>query len=275
MHLSRPIAVALVASLLLSFGAWADFSTRDPERLLDELFAEAPEINTPGKVPYFDLDGELGVIVSTGNTRASSLRAAVSGLHETEKWNNTYNAELYYRESADPANGRHEMDVTAQRFFGYGQFDYKLGQKDRRLFAYADYENDRFNGYDYRSALAVGWSQRLWRDDLSEFRYSIGPGYLLINATENNLTNINNGMILRASGEYRYRWSSGARFRQFVSTEAGTNNIRSRIESSLSASLVDDLSMKVAVVINHETKTPQSVSNLNTETSLSLVYQFF
>lgn len=269
------ILTLLTALAIFSSFARADFSLRDPERLLDELFADEPEVNTPGKVPYFDLDGELGIIVSTGNTRASSLRAAVSGLHESEKWNNTYNAELFYRESADPANGRHEMDVTAQRFFGYGQFDYKLGQKDRRLFAYADYENDRFNGYDYRSALAVGWSQRLWRNELSEFRYSVGPGYLLIDATDSNNAVINNGMIVRASGEYRYRWSSGARFRQFFSTEAGQNNIRSRFESSLSASLIDDLSMKVALVVNHETETPESVSNLNTETSLSLVYQFF
>jgi putative salt-induced outer membrane protein YdiY len=86
---------------------------------------------------------------------------------------------------------------------------------------------------------------------------------------------VNAGVIVRASAEYRYKWTSGARLRQFISTEAGEDNTKSRSETSLSANVFGSLAMKLSFILNHETDTADDVEPLSTETSVALVYQFF
>ncbi len=222
--------------------------------------------------PAFTLDGELGVLVATGNTSAASIKAAIISTQETRDWSNSYNAEMLYKESNVAGSSR---EVTAQRFYANAQFDYKLEYDDRRLFMYADFEDDRFNGYEYRASFAAGWSQRLWQNEESSFRYSIGPGYTFMEAKPETISSVNSGFITRASAEYRYTWNSGAKFRQFLSMQAGTQNIISRSETSLSASIFGSLALKLAFVAFHETNPTETNAALNTETSVTLVYQFF
>ncbi|GGW93916.1 DUF481 domain-containing protein [Alteromonas halophila] len=257
----------LVLALLLVSG-----QVSAAQDLIQTLYHAELDQDEENPVPHFTLDGELGVLVATGNTSAASLKAAVTSEHETLNWSNHYNAEMLYKES-DVADSSRE--VTAQRFFANAQFDYKLKQADRRLFLYGDYEDDRFNGYAYRASLAGGWSQRLWSDENSKFRYSVGPGYSFIEAETNTMSSVNSGFIVRASAEYRYNWSTGAKFRQFVSTEAGTENVKSRSETSLSASIFGSLALKLSLILNHETDAADANASLNTETSVTLVYQFF
>lgn len=223
----------------------------------------------------FSLDGELGMLFATGNTAASTLKAGLNSEHETRHWSNTYFAELLYKEIEIENDGKKEDKVTAERFFGYAQFDYKLDKPGQRMFMYGDYENDAFNGYDYRASLAAGWSQRLWQDEDAEFRYSVGPGYSFVAPEEGKQSTLNNGIIVRASAEYRYEWTSEAKFRQFISTEAGDDNIKSRSETSISANLFGSLAMKLSITLNHETGAPDDAEELNTETSVSLLYRFF
>lgn len=226
-------------------------------------------------LPRVSLDGELGMLVATGNTNAASLKAGLTAQYEDYRWINNYSAQLLYKESEVKKDGEKRREVTAERFFGYTQSDYKLMTPGQRLFLYGDYENDDFNGYEYRASLAGGWSQQLWQNEESDFRYSIGPGYAFVAPEEELTTPVNNGFILRGSAEYHYNWATGAVFRQFVSMEAGGDNIKSRSESSLSANIFGSLAMKVSVILNHETQTAVDVKSLNTETSLTLVYRFF
>lgn len=240
--------------------------------LIQTLYHADPAIDSDDATPQFNLDGELGILVNTGNTSAASIKAAINADHETEVWSSVYFAELLYKESAPIGAKR---DISAQRFFSSAQFDYKLVSNGRRVFMYGDYEDNRFTGFEYRASFASGYSERLWRDEDSEFRYSIGPGYTFVEAQENSSTMINNGVIVRASAEYKYRWSSGAKLRQFVSTEASEDNTKSRSETSLSANVFGSLAMKLSFVLNHETDTAENIDPLSTETSVALVYQFF
>ncbi len=227
------------------------------------------------EAPHFTLDGQVGVLFSTGNSDSTTIKGGIVSEHETRWWSNRYFGELLYKQSEVERDGEKQREVTAERVFGYAQMDYKLNQRDRRLFIYGDYENDEFNGFHYRSSIASGWSHQLWQNEVSEFRYSVGPGYSLVSIKDDTETSVNSGFIVRASVEYRYNWTTGAKFRQFVSSEAGSHNIKSRSESSITANLFGSLAMKFAFTITHETNTPKDVAELNTESTISLVYQFF
>lgn len=258
-------------SLIVLFFAMALPVIASPRNLIKDLYHADPEKGQNQELGS-SLDGELGVLLNSGNTEATSIKAGINASHITERWSNHYTAVMLYKQSVRN-NGNRE--TSAQRFFGTAQLDYKLGHSDRRLFTYGDYEKDRFNGYKHRASLAVGWSHRVWRSDDSEFRYSVGPGYSFVSPEEPSETQIEDSFIMRASAHYEYQWGSGARLRQFLSTEAGEFNTRSRSETSLSANVFGDLAMKFSVILNHDSDTTEDVESLNTETSLALVYQFF
>ncbi|MFC3200521.1 YdiY family protein [Alteromonas oceani] len=223
----------------------------------------------------FTLDGELGVIFASGNTNATSIKSSLKSEHETKRFSNNYWVEFLYKETEVTVNDSVVDQTTAQRLYTYAQSDYKLAQENRRLFVYGDYEDDRFNGYDYRSSIAAGWSQLMWQNEISDFRYSVGPGYAFAKFDNGERADQVDGLIVRASAEYHYIWPTGAKLRQFVSMEAGDENIKSRTETSLSANLFESLALKFSFIMQHNTSPVNNAQSLNTETAVTIVYRFF
>jgi putative salt-induced outer membrane protein len=85
-------------------------------------------------------------------------------------------------------SGEATSQTTAERFFLSGQGNYKLDNPNHRLFGFVSYEDDEFSSYDYQSTFAAGWSQKLWEDDVSQFNYSVGPGYSVAKLHTRNQT---------------------------------------------------------------------------------------
>lgn len=219
----------------------------------------------------FFLEGEFGVLAASGNTDASSFKAKLLAQHETATWSNRYIAEGLYTQSR---KGDQERQATAQRLYLSSYADYKFANPNERIFLFADYEDDRFNAFEYQASVATGWAEVKWRDDESSFRYSIGPGYNFSERTNGNEDD-NDGLIVRASAEFQYEWTTGAKLRQFFSTSAGDENTRSRSETSISTTVFDELAMKISFKLDHNTSPKVDDASLNTETSVSLIYQFF
>ncbi|WP_412971363.1 YdiY family protein [Glaciecola sp. MF2-115] len=222
------------------------------------------------------MSGEFGVLSASGNTNTTTFKAGLTADHETLQWSNRYYSELVYKQNK--VDG--ETLVTAQRLLANVQLDYKLPSKNNRLFIYAEYDDNRFNGFRYQSAIAAGWSTHAWKNEDSQLRYSVGPGYSYAERevvdTENHMSyEVFKEMIVRASLDYRLALSDSARFRQFVSTEAGQETNRSRAETTLTTSILESLAMKLSFVMIYNDGTLQENVNLSTETSISLVYQFF
>jgi putative salt-induced outer membrane protein YdiY len=271
--LHRLLIVPVSSAILLLLGSHDVYaSSRDLiSSVYNADFVEYKDIEDA----RFSLDGELGVIVSSGNTNAKSFRAGLKSEYENRHFFNQYLMELLYKETEVEVDDGYEDQISAQRLYTYIQCDYKLAESNRRLFVYGDYENDKFTGYNYQASMALGWSQLSWKDDSSSFRYSIGPGYTLARLDSGERDDDVDGMIVRASAEYRYSWKSGAKLRQFLSTEAGDENTKSRFETSLSANLFDTLAMKLSVILNHNSNATEDASSFNSETSIALVYRFF
>ena len=225
------------------------------------------------KKPGFSMEGQLGIVMTTGNTQGSSVNGRLTADHETEDWSTRYLIESLYTRTQRVDLGE-ESRTTAQRFNGTIEADYKLLDPNQRVFLFADYEDNRFNAFDYQASVAAGWAEVSWRSPESMFRYSVGPGYNF-NKRRDGAEDSSDGVIVRASAEYSYKWGTGARLRQIISTWAGTNNTRSRSETSLSAKLIDSLAMKLSVRLDHNTSPSEGNASLDTETSVALVYQFF
>ena len=220
------------------------------------------------EVKPLTLDGEFGFISTTGNTETTSVKGKLAAHQELTQWSNDYALEALYKE--DEIDG--VQKTTAQKYFLSGQVNYKLENPDLRIFGFASYEDDKFSSYNYQATLAAGWSQKLWEDETSQFNYSIGPGYSF---SETNEGIAQNGFIVRAAADYQWKISDTANFKQLLSTEVGADNTKSKSETSVSAEISEGLSLKVSLTLDHNSDVTGDTENLDTQTSVTLVYSFF
>lgn len=222
---------------------------------------------------------ELGIIATSGNTETTSLKGKVSITHEMEQWRNQYQLDALYKKdqvSVDvDGESVDQEQTTAQRVFVSAQGDYKLNEEHRALFVYGSYEDDRFSGYKYQSTIAAGYSDQLFKNDRSFLNYNVGPGYTFNELDESGETN--EAAVLRLAAEFQYKLSDNAKFTQLLSTEAAfesEKNTRTKSESALSAKLMGNLSMKAAYTMTHNSEVADDKENLDTTTSITLVYLF-
>lgn len=220
------------------------------------------------EVKPLSMDGEFGFISTTGNTETTSFKGKLAAHQELEMWSNDFVVEGLYKK--DDVAG--ESQTTAQKYFMSAQGNYKLENPDHRLFGFASYADDKFSSYDYQATLAVGWQQKLWDDPSSRFSYSIGPGYSFAKTSEGESEN---GLIVRGALDYQWKVSDNATFKQILSTEVGSNNTKSKSETSLSAKINDSLSLKVSLLMDHNTDVAEGKENLDTQTAVTVVYTFF
>lgn len=209
---------------------------------------------------------EFGVIATSGNTETTSVKGKVAIKHELEKWKNNYMFDALYNKD--------DESTTANRWFASAQGDYKLNEADSALFVYGSYEDDKFSGFDYQSTIAVGYSDKLFNNEQSFLSYNIGPGY---NVSENNAGDKQEAGIVRLAAEYQYKFSDTAKFTQLLSTEAAIGsgkNTRSKSETSISAKLMGNLSMKAAYTITNNSEAPEGSESTDTVTSITVVYMF-
>ncbi|TDF35049.1 DUF481 domain-containing protein [Alteromonadaceae bacterium M269] len=221
----------------------------------------------------FTMQGSLGAILTSGNTQTTSLKGDLKAHHELQKWSNDYTFEAAFRsEQVEQDDGTDATETTAQRVFISGQGNYKLNNESQRLFVFGSYEDDRFNAFNFQSTLAAGWNEQLWDTKKSKFAYSVGPGYAFNETDEGESVN---NFIVRGALDYQYNISDTATFVQIVSTEVGSTNTKSKSESALTAKINGKLSMKVSLILNHNTDVTDDRKNLDTETAVTLVYTFF
>ena len=74
------------------------------------------------------LDGEFGLILTTGNTETTSFKAKLSSHHELENWSNDYVAEALYKQDEVDLDDGEESQTTAQKWFVSRTRQYKLGK---------------------------------------------------------------------------------------------------------------------------------------------------
>ena len=100
----------------------------------------------------------------------------------------------------------------------------------------------------------------------------MGPGYSFAKKDDGESAN---GVIVRGAAEYNWVLSETSTFRQLVSTEVGSDNTKSKSETSLSAKINGSLAMKLSFIMNHNSNADAGKKKLDTETAVTLVYTFF
>jgi len=217
---------------------------------------------------------EFGFVSTTGNTETTSIISKLSVTQDLENWKNNYLIDTLFKEEKVDVNGTKQTQTSAERYFASAQGDYKLNEESSALFVYGSYEHDRFSGYDQRNTLAVGYADQIFKDSHSLLTYNAGPGYFY--DKENDGTTEEGG-IIRLALDYQNNLSETAKFKQLLSTEAALesdDNTKSKSETSISAKLMGNLSLKAAYSIIHNSNVPDGTEETDSTTSVSVLYLF-
>lgn len=229
----------------------------------------------PVAVDNLSGDVELGLLYSSGNTKATSFRTKAELVHEIPYFRNRYQIQGLIRTSKvqDSTSGRHQSITSGQRVGMTAQSNYKFAASNQSGFARGSYLNDRFGAFREQASLALGYANRIYEESPNYLDLETGPG-LGYQRRQNNDTR--GGLIWFAAANLEYQLYEGARFRQSLEAVLSMDGDNSSVQSrtSITAQLHGSLSMRFNFIVKYDSKPDNVRFKTDTETSASVVYSF-
>lgn len=215
---------------------------------------------------------ELGAIMTSGNTKGTSVTGKIDSKQDLTQWSNEYSLGGYFKEDEiTDVDGNKSTEKSAERFFVSAKGGYKLDDDFAKLYVLGSYTDDSFGAYQKYSLVSVGYGDRLYQDDNKTLDAEIGPGYFSGRTADDQTEN---GAMVRSAASFNWAFSPTASFKQTLSVEYGENNTRTAAESSISASLIGKMQMKAAFLVQNDSDVPLGKKKTDTQTSLTFVYAF-
>ena len=216
-------------------------------------------------------EGELGFLMTSGNSETESVNGKFDLTYESADWRHNGHFEvLYSAEERETETGGSEMETSAEKYLVSAKTNYKFTEKDY-AFLTGTYEDDRFSGYDYQTSVSAGYGRRLFETERMLMEVEVGPGYRY-NYLDSG--GAEEEAILRGYAMFTSKLTDSSSFKQEVSVEAGADQTVTKSISSVQARIVDALSMKASFTAEHTSTVPEDTDKTDTETALTLVYSF-
>ena len=205
---------------------------------------------------------ELGFVATGGNTETETLNIKANTRTDRQQWRHKFGVSVL---KASETN-----TTTAEKYSLNGKSDYKL-EDPSYLFIAVNYEDDKFSGFDYQATESIGYGWRVIDDKTMQLDLEAGPG-----ARQSRLNNgqTDNEGLLRLAASFDWQLSETSKFAEALSIEAGEDSTISKSETSLTSQVNESLSMKLTLVLKHNSDVPPGVTNTDRETSATLVYSF-
>ena len=219
----------------------------------------------------FGGEGEIGMMITSGNSDTASANGKIGITYETERLINTLDFQgLYTSEKTEGEDGVKRDKASAQKHEGAVKAGYKFTENDY-AFIRGAYLNDRFSGYHYQNTVTAGYGRKLIATERVNLSIELGPGYryekIRTGGSEEDA-------IFRASGLFSLKLTEGTSFEQDLSVETGDDKTITRSVSAIRAQIIGALAMKLSYTIDRQSKVPVGTEKTNTETALALVYGF-
>lgn len=231
--------------------------------------------------PEFTASAELGFLYKTGNTKSADIKAGFNLKHEKEKWSSVvvFNILAKKLETEDDT-GDKDFETTDNKWDILTQTNYTIGEADKDyLYGNLAYEQDKFSGFESQSSFSAGWGREWYKNETTSFFADVGPGvkYDVTRATATDPSVSNTNFIVQAQALYTHKFNDFVEFKQYFvakqAVESGENSVY-KSETSVTAQLIDALQLKFALRIDHDTEVEPEFENTNTETSMTLIYNF-
>ena len=205
---------------------------------------------------------ELGGWLSTGNSDNAGITGSIALNREGIRWRHKLAGQFDYQETDHVATRRH--------YLASYEPNYKI---DDRAYIYgaAQYESDRFSGYDDRYSASIGAGYSAVKSSKVKLDVELGPAYRHTEFTDNTVES-----SLAARGSMDFNWkltaalsvsqAASAYLQHYNSTLAGT--------TALNAKLIGPLSAQLSYNVQYESMPPIGAVQTDTTSRAALVYSF-
>ena len=216
---------------------------------------------------------EAGAVAARGNTTTDSANLKLGVARELEKWKHALALAAVYASD--------EMGATGQRWEGRGQSDYKFHPQGF-WFGSARYEEDRFSGFEYQTTYGTGLGWRFYDDPVTKFVVQLGAGYKVFRTRDaidedDGITFMpgerQEDLIAQLGVDFEHELTPTTKVVNKFLVESGANNTFLQNEFSVQVKILESLALAVGYAARYNTAPPEGFEELDTLTTLNLVYE--
>lgn len=205
---------------------------------------------------------ELGGYFTTGNTETLGITGVVDAKREGLRWRHKLRVQADYQETF----GR----TVRERYLAAYEPNWKI---DDRAYVYgaAQFESDRFLGYDERYSLSAGAGYSAIKSPTLTVDLEIGPAFrhtaFVNDAVENQIA-------ARGKLDLDWKLSKGVTFSQDASAFVEQQNSTITGKTALRVKLFGPFSTQMSYAVNYESAPPNGRKSTDTTTRASLLVDF-
>lgn len=208
---------------------------------------------------------ELGGSTTSGNSESSTLKAKLAVEHRLADWKNKYQASFLYSDDKEKK--------TANKWKLSAKGNY-LFNDESSLFVLSEFDGDEFADYDLTSVLSTGYTRRLYQQQDSFLDGDIGPGVKVMDRKSDSTETT---AVVHLGAVYEVALSEHSTFTQELITDIALSDGNSSVstsESAVTSNVFDNLKMKLAYNIKHNSRPGEDKEKVDTVTSVTLLYTF-
>jgi putative salt-induced outer membrane protein len=218
--------------------------------------------------------GEVGLLVSRGNSDATSFNAKLDMARQDGPWKNSvYLATLY---------GKNAAFTTAQRLEGRYELDHKISE---RLYWFVGLraERDLFSGFDYQTTVSTGAGYKFIDTTATKFSGTLGVGYRrlrpeqLINGPSGQVTDRIKGeasgnAVGTAALEFEHELTATTKLVDKLLLETGSDNTSVANDLGVQVSMTKRLALSVGYGVRYNSAPAQGSQKTDQLTTMNIVY---
>lgn len=250
----------------------ADFRERQAELAAAEAAKKEEALRSAGLFDNWSGSGEIGGYQSSGNSDNVGLTASLNANRKGIDWSHRLRGRMDFQRS----NGR----TSREQYFASYEPRYQV---NKRLFAYglAQYENDRFQGFEGRYAVSGGLGYTMVDSPRVDLSVKAGPAYRV---TDFVAGETDSRLAALLGIDFDWRITDRLTFSQnsdLVAEGGGqaTAIIDSRTTSlnlmtGLDAKVSDRLSTRLSYQVKYDSDPPAGAVTTDTVSRFTLVYGF-
>jgi putative salt-induced outer membrane protein len=228
----------------------------------DRDAARTAQIRAAGPFDLWKGNAQIGGYLTTGNTENIGVTGALDLTRESLFWRHKLRVSADYQESLGLVS-RERYQASYEPNFKFSPRGYVYGA--------AQYESDRFLGYDDRVSASVGAGYTAIKSPGATLNLELGPAF-----RHTSFTDATHERSLAARGSLDFDWklSSAVSLTQNASAYVQHYNSTVTGTTALNAKLIGPLAAKLSYSVQYESMPPIGRVGTDTTSRASLVYSF-
>jgi putative salt-induced outer membrane protein len=233
-------------------GAWKKQRREAAERKLREA-------------DFFELvkgRAELGGYLTSGNTDTLGLTGILDVKREALRWRHKVRVQADYQENGGL--------VARERYLAAYEPNFKFADR-AYLYGAAQFESDRFQGYDQRYSTSLGIGYSAIKQPRMRLDLELGPAFRHTTFTDNS---IESQLAARGKLDFNWQLGGGISFSQDAAAYVQSANSTITAKSALRARLFGPFSAQMSYAVNYESAPPVGRKTTDTTSRASLLIDF-